>query len=46
MVPFAKSSVSNGLHLVIDTEAYDYTVSASKSEGLIMSLGHHVSKIK
>ncbi len=42
MVPFAKSSLNNGLQLVIDTETYDYTVSSRESEGLIMSLGHHV----
>ena len=42
MVPFAKNSLPNGLQLLIDTEAFDYGVSATASEGIVVSLLHHL----
>ncbi len=38
MVPFAKNSLPNGLELLIDAESYDYAVSSTGSEGIIMSI--------
>jgi hypothetical protein len=38
MVPFAKNSMPNGLELLIDVESYDYAVSSTGSEGIIMSI--------
>ena len=38
MVPFAKNSLLNGLELLIDVESYDYAVSSTDSEGIIMSI--------
>jgi hypothetical protein len=43
MVPFARNGLQNGLVLVVDTETFDYTFSASSGEGLVLSLMHHVS---
>ena len=34
--------MTNGLQLLIDSESFDYGVSASGSEGLIVSLLHHL----
>jgi hypothetical protein len=38
MVPFAKNSLPNGLELLIDAESYDYAVSSTGSEGIVMSI--------
>ena len=38
MVPFAKNSLPNGLELLIDVESYDYAVSSTGSEGIIISI--------
>ena len=38
MVPFAKNSLPNGLELLIDAESYDYAISSTGSEGIIMSI--------
>ncbi len=43
VVPFAKNSLPNGMQLLIDVEAYDYAVSTTGSEGLIVSVLHQVS---
>jgi len=43
VVPFAKNSLPNGMQLLIDVEAYDYAVSTTGSEGLIVSILHQVS---
>ena len=46
MVPFAKNSLHNGLEIIVDSETYDYSVSSTSSEGLVLSLMHHVSQQK
>ena len=38
MVPFAKNSLPNGLELLIDVESYDYAISSTGSEGIVMSI--------
>jgi hypothetical protein len=38
MVPFAKNSLLNGLELLVDVESYDYAVSSTVSEGIIMGI--------
>jgi len=38
MAPFAKNSLQNGLELLLDVESYDYAVSSTGSEGIIMSI--------
>ena len=38
MVPFAKNSLLNGLELLLDVESYDYAVSSTNGEGVIMSI--------
>lgn len=38
MVPFAKNSLPNGLELLIDAESYDYAISSTGSEGIVMSI--------
>ena len=38
MVPFAKNSLLNGLELLLDIESYDYAVSSTYGEGVIMSI--------
>jgi hypothetical protein len=40
--PFAKNSLPNGMQLLIDVEAFDYSVSTTGSEGLILSILHQV----
>ncbi len=42
MQPFAKNSLPNGMHLLIDVEAFDYAVSTTGSEGLILSILHQL----
>ena len=40
--PFAKNSLPNGMQLLIDVEAFDYAVSSTGSEGLILSILHQL----
>jgi hypothetical protein len=42
VVPFAKNSLPNGLQLLVDVEAFDYAVSTTGSEGLIVSILHQL----
>ena len=42
MVSYAKNSVTNGLELVMDVESYDYSVSSTSSEGIVLSILHQV----
>jgi hypothetical protein len=42
VVPFAKNSLPNGMQLLVDVEAFDYAVSTTGSEGLIVSILHQV----
>ena len=42
MVPFAKNSLPNGMQLLVDVEAFDYAVSTTGSEGLIISVLHQL----
>ena len=44
MVPFAKNSMTNGFELIMDVEAYDYAVSSTGSEGIVLSILHQVQK--
>jgi hypothetical protein len=40
--PFAKNSLPNGIQFLIDVEAFDYSVSTTGSEGLILSILHQL----
>ncbi len=40
--PFAKNSLPNGMQMLIDVEAFDYAVSSTGSEGLILSILHQL----
>ena len=40
--PFAKNSLPNGMHFLIDVEAFDYSVSTTGSEGIILSILHQL----
>jgi hypothetical protein len=42
MEPFSKNSLLNGLELLIDVESYDYAVSSTGSEGIIMAILYQV----
>lgn len=46
MVPFAKNSWPNGLEILLDAESYDYALSSSGSEGLIISVIYQVSNAR
>ncbi len=43
MVPFAKNSLTNGFELILDVESYDYAVSSTGSEGIVLSILHQAS---
>ena len=42
MVPFSKNSWPNGLEFLFDVESYDYALSSSGSEGLVLSIIYHL----
>ncbi len=42
MEPFSKYSLPNGLELLLDVEAFDYSRSASGAEGVVVSILHHL----
>ena len=42
MVPFSKNSLSNGLEILIDIEAYDYAMSPTEGEGIVLSVLHQL----
>ena len=42
VVPFAKNSLLNGLQLLVDVESFDYAVSSTGSEGVIISVLHQL----
>lgn len=42
VVPFAKNSLPNGLQLLVDVESFDYAVSSTGSEGVIISVLHQL----
>ncbi len=44
MVPFAKNSLTNGFEMIMDVEAYDYAVTSTGSEGVILSILHQVER--
>ena len=42
MTPFSKNSWPNGLEFLFDAESYDYGLSSSGSEGLVLSIIYHL----
>jgi hypothetical protein len=40
--PFAKNSLPNGMHLLIDMETFDYAFSSTASEGAVISILHQL----
>ena len=42
MVPFSKNSWPNGLEFLFDVESFDYALSSSGSEGLVLSVIYHL----
>ena len=42
MVPFSKNSLTNGLEILIDIEAFDYAMSPTEGEGIVVSVLHQL----
>ena len=42
MVPFTKNSLPNGIELLVDVEAFDYGMSHSEGEGVVLSVLHQL----
>ena len=40
--PFARNGLANGLTLLLDVEVYDYASSTTGSEGMFLSVLHHL----
>jgi len=42
MKPFAKNGLQNGFEILVDIESYDYTISPTDGEGIIIGILHHL----
>ena len=42
MKPFAKNGLQNGFEILVDVESFDYTISPTAGEGIIVSILHHL----
>ena len=42
MKPFAKNGIQNGFEILVDVEAFDYSMSPTTGEGIIISILHNL----
>ena len=42
MKPFAKNGIQNGFEILVDVETFDYTMSPTTGEGIIISILHNL----
>jgi len=42
MKPSAKNGLQNGFEILVDIESYDYTISPTNGEGIVVSILHHL----
>ena len=42
MKPFAKNGIQNGFEILVDVEAYDYSMNPTTGEGIIVNILHNL----